>query len=67
MGSKRFFKLRGRDSFEKWNQNMNTELSTIPSCAGRLEISAIMNSRVEPKPECNIFTDENNTFNSQPF
>ena len=29
MGSKRFSKLGGRDSFEKWNRNMNTELSTI--------------------------------------
>ena len=62
MGSKRFPKLGGRDSFEKWNRNMNTELSTIPLCAGRLETGALKNPRVEPMPECNIFMDEYDVF-----
>ena len=32
----------------------NTELSTIPLCAERLETGELKNPRVEPKPEFNI-------------
>ena len=67
MGSKRFPKLGGRDSLEKWNRNINTKLSTIPLCAGGLETGALKNPRVEPKPEFKIFMDENRVFDTQLF
>ena len=51
MSSKRFPKVGERDSFEKWNRYMNTELPTIPLWAGRLETGPLKNPRVEPKPE----------------
>ena len=46
---------------------MNTELSTIPLCAGRLDTGKLKNPRVEPKPKFNIFIGEISNFDSQLF
>ena len=46
---------------------MNTELSTIPLCAGRVETGALKNPRVEPKPEYNFFMDKNKVFDTQQY
>ena len=67
MTPKQFSKLGRRHSFKKRKRNLNTELSMMLLCAGRLETGALRNTHVEQKPEYNIFNDKYSNFDSQLF